>query len=211
MRLSLTGLIRNPAESSQESPLLVLLHGLGSNEQDLMGLAPELDPELRIVALRAPFAYGGMGYAWFSIDWTPDGIQVNTDQARQSIDTLIEDLEALQLEFSPSKLFLGGFSQGAIMSFGVSLRRPDLLDGVLLLSGRDVPEFYATGAADIQGKPYLVQHGTEDTVLPIEGARDLRATLERLGADVTYHEYPMGHTIDEDSLADLNAWLSPRL
>ena len=94
------------------------------------------------------------------------------------------------------------------MSLAAGLQRPELFAGLLLLSGRDVPEFYPDVSAGIAGKPCLIQHGVHDEVLPIEGAHAMRDSLIRLGADVEYHEYPMAHQINLQSLNDAKVWLN---
>lgn len=210
----LQALVRRPIQPQENPPLLVLLHGLGADEHDLMGLSRELDPRLLVVTLRAPLDYGNGGYAWFEVAWEATGIRANSEQALASRDLVLEVLKGLpeQLGIKPSKLILGGFSQGAIMSLGVTSSEPDLLSGVILLSGRPLPEF--VGGVKPEGfnkVPFYVQHGILDQVLPVSGGREIKRILEGEGAQVTYHEYPMGHEINEDSLHDLSDWISTQL
>lgn len=189
-------------------PLLVLLHGLGSNERDLMAFAPYLDPRLTVVAFRAPQAYGFGGYAWFDIAWLPEGKVIDEDQAETSRGVLIANLERLRGELGPSRLILGGFSQGAMMSLGVALARPDLVDGVLMMSGRGLPRFLASATPEAVKVPFFVQHGTEDEVLSVEDGREVRAALEGLGVPLEYREYPMGHEVNMNSLQDATRWVA---
>jgi phospholipase/carboxylesterase len=209
----LKAIIRRPLTISENPPILVLLHGLGADEHDLMGLAGELDPRLLVVSIRAPLDYGG-GYAWFEIQWDANGVRIFPEQALASRDLLIETLRSLPaaLGVEPSLVLLGGFSQGAMMSFGVAMAAPDLITGVISMSGRLLPEFVPAkrlpGTADL---PFLVQHGTEDQVLPVEGSRQLRDRLEEIGCELTYREYPMAHEISMRSLADVRRWIDERL
>jgi len=191
--------------------MLVLLHGLGSDERDLMAVAPELDPRLTIITLRAPHQYGMGGYAWFDIQWLAAGRTIDVGQALESRDRLIPELEALASQFKPSQLLLGGFSQGAMMTMGVALKRPDLLDGAMLLSGRTIPPFLENPSPDVTELPFLVQHGTFDPVLPIDEGREMRTDLERLGVPLEYHEYPMGHEVNFQSLGDALRWIRSRI
>ena len=112
----------------------------------------------------------------------------------------------------PARIYLMGFSQGAIMSASVVLTRPDLIAGAVLMSGRILPEIRPLIApvARLTGLPLLVVHGTEDNVLPIDHGRASRALLESLPVQLDYREYPIGHTISQASRADVAAWLRDR-
>jgi phospholipase/carboxylesterase len=210
----LEALVRRPSTPSANPPLLILLHGLGADEHDLMGLSRELDPRLLIVSLRAPLEYDFGGYAWFDVRWDADGVHADAQQALNSREILLEEIEGLshELGIEPSKLFLGGFSQGAMMSLGASIARPELFSGVILLSGRLLPEFVAGERNEgFSRLPFLVQHGIQDQVLPIEGARDIRSFLQSQGCPLTYHEYPMAHEINYESLVELRDWLGRQI
>ena len=210
----LHAIVRRPIIPSETIPILVLLHGLGADEHDLMGLASELDGRFLVVTLRAPLEYGPTGYAWFEITWEADGVHVVPEQVLASRDLLLETLKelpkALDLEGSP--LYLGGFSQGAMMSLGSALAEPNLFSGVILMSGRWMPELLpAEPNEDLKNVPFLVQHGTVDQVLPVAGSRAIRDYLEGIGCDVNYAEYPMAHEINMKSLLNIRDWLGERL
>ena len=220
--LRLTHLVRPPRRDTQTAggertapPMLVLLHGVGSNERDLFELAPSLDERLLIVSARAPNTRTPGSYAWYEVQFTPDGPVYDPAQAEAArtilIDFLGEAAEAYGAD--PRRVILGGFSQGAIMSGAVGLSRPDLVAGVAMMSGRVLPEVRSIIAPpdQLEGKPFLVVHGTQDQVLPIEYGREVRDLLQSLPVDLTYNEYPMPHTVGERSLRDVAAWLSARL
>ena len=207
-------LVQRPRVASENPPLLVLLHGLGADEQDLMGLAPELDPRLLIVSLRAPRRCEYGGFAWFDVSWDAEGVHVDEAQALECRAILLEALDGLpnELGVQPSQTFIGGFSQGAMMSLGVGLAIPERLNGVLLLSGRLLPTFApVVQVGAIAQVPFLVQHGSVDPVLPVEGSRQIRSYLESLGCPVTYCEYTMGHEISRQSLDDASTWLTEQI
>lgn len=198
---------REPLAPSSNPPVLVLLHGLGADEMDLIGLAAELDPRLYVVSIRAPYETGYGGCAWFGIEFLPDGSRlIDQDQAASSLDQLIDELEAISAALAPSRLILGGFSQGAMMAAGVVLRRADLLDAAWLMSGRLIPSF-DDGTSPAKVLPILEQHGLYDDVLPATDGRQLAALLKAKGHEVTFTEYPMAHQISFESLADANEWL----
>lgn len=200
-----------PRPSPVGSPLLILLHGVGSNEDDLFGLTPYLDPRFSVISARAPFAYGFGGYAWFDVQFTPDGILFDEAQAEHAGALLAKFIDEAKAAYGSSNVFLVGFSQGAIMSAGVLLRAPALVDGAVLMSGR-VPQVAAMANGEaLKGKPALITHGTFDDVLPVQFGREANTMLTGLGFDVTYREYPMGHQVSEESLADIDEWLVARI
>jgi phospholipase/carboxylesterase len=210
----LQAIVRRPLVPSDRPPVLVLLHGLGADEHDLMGLAPQLDPRLLIVCIRAPLDYGNGGYAWFEVQWDKDGVHVDPEQALASRDILIETLRLLPegLSVTPSQIMLGGFSQGAMMTLGVALVEPELISGAILMSGRLLPEFVPAELAHATIElPFLVQHGTVDPVLPVQGSRAVREFLVGMGCAIDYKEYPMAHEISQKSLADVGDWIAKRL
>ena len=99
------------------------------------------------------------------------------------------------------------------MSASVALTRPDLVAGVALMSGRILPEIQSLMAApeNLEGLPILVVHGIVDTVLPITHGRASRQLLASLPVELIYHEYPMGHEVSQESLAEVSSWLSAQL
>jgi phospholipase/carboxylesterase len=190
---------------AEGGPTLVLLHGIGSNESDLFVLAPLLDPKIRVVTLRAPNAYRGGGYAWFDIQWLPEGRVIDVEGALASRDLLVEELAHI----GASRLLLGGFSQGAMMTLGVAMARPDLLAGCLMMSGRNLSQFEP--ASDALLPPFFVQHGLHDEILSVAEGREVRDRLAELGVPVEYREYPMGHQVSTESVQDAIEWVHERL
>lgn len=213
--LSLIHLVSQPKVEASTPPLLLLLHGVGSNEHDLFGLVPYLDKRFLIISVRAPNTLGPGSYAWFEVDFTPQGPAINPAQAEASRKALITFLdEAVNAyDADPKQIYLMGFSQGAIMSASVALTRPQLVAGVVLMSGRILPEIQPLIASneELSGLPFLVVHGTADMVLPISYGRASRQLLSSLPVELTYHEYRIGHEVSQESLADVTAWLSAQL
>jgi phospholipase/carboxylesterase len=214
-QLSLFHLVRKPTMQEDRPPLLLLLHGIGSNERDLFDLSPYLDQRFLILSLRAPNPIGRDSYAWFQIDYRPQESFINAAQAEASRQKLIYFINEAVMSYGadPERVYLMGFSQGAIMSASVALTRPDLIAGAVLMSGRIMPDIQSKIAPpeQLEGLPILVVHGTLDQVLPINNGRNSRDILSKLPVDLTYHEYPMGHTVSEESLADVTKWLRARL
>src|SRR5437667_6161917 len=213
--LPLVHLVRPPIIEAGTPPLLLLLHGIGSNEHDLYGLAPFLDKRFLIISVRAPNTLGPGSYAWFEADFTPQGPVINPEQAEASRITLITFLQEAVTSYGadPEQVYLMGFSQGAIMSASVALTHPELVAAVVLMSGRILPEIQPLIASheELNGLPFLVVHGTADMVLPVSHGRASRQLLSSLPVELTYHEYPMGHEVGQESLYDVTTWLSARL
>ncbi|HHE07795.1 MAG TPA: phospholipase [Chlorobaculum parvum] len=199
----------------EQSPLLVMLHGYGSNERDLIMLAPSLDPRLRIVSVQAPLMLAPQMFGWFPIDFTPTGITADHEAAREVADRFTAFLKKMIATLQPvgDKAFLMGFSQGAVMSYMTAFRDPALLHGVVALSGqlpdtRPKKDALPEGLTDI---PFLVQHGEYDDVLPIDRGREAEAWLRDKITDLTYREYPMAHQTNHASIEQLRSWLSERI
>ena len=215
-RLSLTHLVREPGRGGQTAPpLLLLLHGIGSNEEDLFGLAPYLDERFLVVSARAPVALAYGGYGWFQIDFTPRGLVADVGQAEKSLAMLPGFVDELVETYGAdgSRVYLMGFSQGAMMSLAMTLTSPEKLAGVVAMSGR-LPEHVLGRETDreaLNGKPVLVTHGLYDPVLPIENGRAVRDHLAALPVELTYREYPMAHEVSMESLRDVTAWLTKAL
>ena len=213
--LPLVHLVRQPIIKDGAPPFLLLLHGIGSNEHDLYGLAPFLDKRFLIISVRALNTLGPGSYAWFEVDFTQQGPIINMEQAEAGLKTLITFLKEAITAYGadPKQVYLMGFSQGAIMSASVALTTPGLVAGVVLMSGRILPEIQSLIAPheDLEGLPFLVVHGTVDMVLPITHGRASRELLSSLPVDLTYHEYPMGHEVIQESLSDVTSWLTEQL
>jgi phospholipase/carboxylesterase len=215
-RPALAHLAQQPRRPSDGlPPLLVLLHGYGSNEHDLFGLAPYLDPRFLILSARAPHMLMPGGYAWFQLDWTDNGIVIDTMQAEASRSLVAAFVGASVASYGADlrRVYLCGFSQGAILSAAVALTEPELAAGAVLMSGR-VPEEIRPQIAPaerLKDKPFLVVHGLYDQVLPIQNGRASRALLEALPVALTYKEYPIAHEVSAESLAQETARLSARL
>ncbi|MDH5506566.1 MAG: carboxylesterase family protein [Anaerolineae bacterium] len=215
MQFSLHHLLRQPETAAENPPLLILLHGVGSNEYDLFGLSTYLPPEFLVLSARAPNPLAPNSHAWFPIQFLPDRIEIDPEKAETSRQLVLKFIsEAVEFYgVDPQQVYLMGFSQGAIISFSVMLSQPSALAGVVGMSGRILPEIKPLIVPHNQLKdfPVLVVHGTQDEVLPIHHGRASNELLSGLPLDLTYQEYAMGHEITGESLGDILAWLRGRL
>jgi glyoxalase family protein len=202
-RMTLEALER-PAEG-EPAGTLVLLHGRGADEHDLYPLLDALDPERRLRGLtpRGPLALPPGGRHWYRLGGIPTP---EPETFWPSFTELAELLDGLQ-----KPLVLGGFSQGAVMSYALALgRSPEKRPAALLpLSGFmpsvDGLELDLTG---LEGFPVAIAHGTLDPVIPVEYSRAARDVLAAAGADVAYHESPLGHTIDPQIIPALRGFVA---
>ena len=189
---------------------LVLLHGRGTDENDLHPLLDVLDPDRRLVGLtpRAPLTLPPGGWHWYVVRQVgyPD-----PETFLGSYALLSEWLDALPAATGApwGRTVLGGFSQGTAMSYALALGagRPRPA-GLLALSGfvPEVPGF-ELDLENARGLPLAIGHGTHDPVIGVEFGRAARASLEKAGALVTYRESPMAHSVDPEFLHGLAAWV----
>ena len=200
------------SKTAGKAPALIMLHGRGADENDLFGLSEYLDERLFIVSVRAPFefAYSG-GFTWFEIEdiGKPDS-KMFTESFRKLI-RFFGDVNA-GYPVDAEKIFLFGFSMGAMMSYAAALTHPEMVKGVIANSGL-IPE----GAGftyewnKISGKPFFVAHGKHDSIVPVSFAHRSKELLGKAGADLTYREYEMDHQIGEESLNDIIKWIEKYL
>lgn len=172
----------------QGAPVLVLLHGVGGNERNLLALVDALDPRFAVVSVRGPLQIGPDGFAFFNVRFTPEPIP-NPDEAEASRVALINLLPRLLREhgFDPARVFLLGFSQGAIIGASVTLSRPELVAGLVMLSGRILPEARPTftSTEPLRQTNVFVAHGVHDTKLGIHHGRASQTLLTDLGVPLT--------------------------
>jgi phospholipase/carboxylesterase len=205
-----------PRAPSAAPPLVVLLHGIGADEQDLLPLAPHLDPRLHVISARAPHEAEPMGHRWYEIDWSVTPARADPDEIVASRALLAGFVEEATTAYGtdPARTFLLGFSQGAIMSLALLLARPDLVRGVVAHSGRlaRLPGAEPAPAALARAE-VLVLHGVEDPVVPFHDGRRAHEVLTTLlGPRATFRAFEgLGHGISGESLAVAARWITERL
>ncbi len=213
MELSLEYQIREPKIVLNKNPLLLLLHGYGSNEADLFSFANELPEEYYVISARAPYDLQFGSYAWYAINFDADQNKFSDhDQAVLSRDLVVKFIEELKVKFpiDPSNITLIGFSQGSILSYSIALSYPNSVQRVGALSGYlnlDInSDNYQNN--DFSNLKVFATHGTVDQVIPVEWARKTDPILQSLGINSTYKEYPIGHGVSPQNFFDLKDWLN---
>ena len=196
-----------PASGNKPQQLVILLHGLGADGRDLLGLAPVFGqslPDAVFVSPDAPYPcdMSPMGFQWFSLqDWTPAKVLSGVQQAASVLDNYITE----QMEkhgVTADKTALVGFSQGTMMSLYVGPRYPEKLAGVLGYSGAVVWEA-TTDYGALNKIPVHLIHGDADGVLPVQAYHDAKVILDKAGFPLSGGITPgLMHNIDERGLSD---------
>lgn len=198
-------------------PTVLALHGWGASAHDLLGLSPYLHGgEALVLCPQGPVAFqtgpGQVGYGWFPITSGGPMDPAEFAKGREALKAWVD--EALeQYPVDPRKIAVMGFSQGGVMAFDLVLRDPERFAGLAGLStwlpndlANTIPESDA-----LANFPVLVQHGTEDPMIPVDRGRETRERLLQMGVDLAYHEYEMQHEVRPESLRDLVGWLDQKV
>jgi|SRR6218665_1192166 len=212
MNLSLEYLIREPKIKLDKNPLLLLLHGYGSNDADLFSFATELPDEYYVVAARAPYDLQYGSYAWYAINFDADENKFSDiEQAKKSRELIVGFVDELVANFpiDANNITLVGFSQGSILSYAVALSYPEKVQRVVAMSGYVNPEMATENYAsnDFSKLSIFASHGTVDQVIPIDWARKVKPFLDNLNIKNMYKEYPVGHGVAPQNFFDFRNWL----
>ncbi len=209
IRASLEHVVFYPEKSAVVYPTIVALHGRGTDELDLVPLVLSLGrTDIMIIAPRAPLPFSIGGFAWYgqSQEWVPD-----PKSFRPSIDVLRQFISEIRNGYpvDPRQLILLGFSQGTVMAYATGLTDPSSFRSIIALSGY-IPNRSGIPLKlqSLGGFPVFISHGTYDELIPLRFGREATELLARAGAEVSYHEYSMGHEVSQETLRDLTAWLS---
>ena len=209
-------IIRKPKVSVENAPALILLHGYGSDENDLFSFAEEMPEELFIISAKAPYPMQPYGNAWYAIHFDNENGKFSDDiQAIKSRDMIATFIDQV-IENYPvdaSKINLLGFSQGSILSYAVALTYPEKIDNVIALSGYINKEIFGRDYLknDLSQLSFYCSHGSADQVIPVDWARRTKPFLENLGVDFTYSEFPVGHGVAPQNFFELKEWLKKKL
>lgn len=214
--LSLQYIVREPNTISKNTSLLILLHGYGSNEEDLFSFATELPEDLIIISARAPQTLGFGSYAWYSINFTADEGKFSdipeAIEARENIANFIDEIQE-KYSISSEKTFLLGFSQGTILSYAIALNYPKKIQKVIALSGYINSELLPLEieTIDYSALDFFISHGSVDQVIPSDWAKKAPLFLNELNIKNSYKEYPVGHGVAPQNFFDFKKWIEERM
>ena len=210
--LSIKYLIKEPQSKTSESPLLLLLHGFGSNESDLHSFANYLPENHYIVSIRAPFKLPNGGFAWYNISFDEDMNKFNDhEQAKDSINMIINFIEELSNKYliDKDKISLLGFSQGTILSYALCLNYPEKFKNIIGFSGYidEAMINIESENTDYSKLNLYISHGKDDPVIPVDWARKSSEILKRNKIKYSFNEFNSGHTISSENFYDFKNWL----
>jgi phospholipase/carboxylesterase len=200
------------ANPARRVAAVVMLHGWRGDENVMWLFKQTIPLQVAIVAPRAPLAVEAGGYSWF----LRNGAELQPTPPASLLDGLAQlDQFLKQLPerypIDPTRLVLLGFSQGASMGNSLVLSQPKRVMAVASLSGLLPDIIIANQAPQLAGLPVFIAHGLRDEIVPLAAARQTREIYIRLGAQVTYGEYPTGHKMNVQGMADLKKWLAQRV
>jgi len=191
--LSLYHIIKRPTIKKDKTPVLFMFHGYGSDENDLFSFVPELQEELCIISVRAPYPMQPSGNAWYAIYFDAAQGKFSDDEqailSRDKIATFIDEaITAYDLD--PTNVTLLGFSQGTILSYAVALSYPEKIKNVVALSGYLNEDILKKGydQQDFTKLNLYCSHGNMDQVIPIDWARKAPVKLATLGIKTSLNE-----------------------
>lgn len=214
--LSLFHITRPPKGNTSKAPLLIMLHGYGSDENDLFSFASELPEELFVISVRAPQAMQPYGNAWYAIYFdNASGKFSDTEQAKTSRDLIAKfiDEAVAAYEVNKDNVTLLGFSQGTILSYAVALNYPEKVKNIIALSGYINEDLLPENLniKDYSSLDFYCSHGSVDQVIPVEWARKAKPLLDKLKVKNQYSEFPVGHGVAPQNFFDLKRWLVKRI
>lgn len=208
---SLYYIFKEPKIKSANPPVIILMHGVGSNEKDLFSFAPQLPDSFLVISLRAPITIGNDSYAWYHLTFENGKRIGNAIEAEASRLMIIQFMNQLKTKhtFNDKRVYLCGFSQGSIMAYSIGLTVPEKIKGIAVMSGRLLEEVkpLIVTKERLKNLKVFVSHGTNDGIINISEAREAVTYIKTLGLAPTYKEYPEAHTISPAMFSDMLVWL----
>jgi len=208
---SLYYVFKEPKIKSASPPVIILMHGVGSNEKDLFSFANQLPDSFLVVSLRAPITLSKDSYAWYHLT-TDNGKRIgNPIEAEASRLMIIQFINTLKSKhaYNDKRVYLCGFSQGAIMAYSIGLTVPEKIKGIAVMSGKLLEEVkpQIVSKDKLKNLNVFISHGINDGVIPLTDARNANSFLKTLGIQATYKEYSEAHTISNAMFNDMLLWI----
>ncbi|WP_412985241.1 alpha/beta hydrolase [Pontimicrobium sp. IMCC45349] len=208
--------ITRPSSLKENAPLLIMLHGYGSDENDLFSFASELPEELFIISVRAPYPMQPYGNAWYEIHFdAPQGKWSDNEQAIESRDLIANFIDEACAAYPVNKnnVTLLGFSQGTILSLATTLTYPQKIKNVVALSGYINQDIIPNDLNNEAFKHLSIysSHGSVDQVIPVDWARKTPLFLDALGINNQFSEFPVGHGVAPQNFYEFKDWLKTKI
>jgi len=199
-------LVREPENIHAQTPILVLLHGYGSDENDLFSFTPDLPEDWLVVSFQAPHTTPNGGFSWYDIDFLDEEKFINVPQAEESIELVLKTIEEIKEKYKTSgAVNLCGFSQGGILSYALAFRFPQLFHKIACLSAYPEQKIIKNllDRKAYQHLFFFVSHGVNDMVIPIEWGKRGVELLYDMSMFFSFREYQSGHGVDARNYMDL--------
>jgi phospholipase/carboxylesterase len=200
--------------SVQSRPLVIFLHGYGSNEEDLFELKQEFSPDYTYLSVQAPMMLAPGSYQWYGLQ--PHEQSIAEATVKKHLKMLEDFIKAATVKYhtEADKVLLVGFSQGGMMAYELALNNPKMVRGIASLSGKILPALKTKmkPGLNLSGLAVFIGHGTGDDRVPLREATEANALLEKTSIKPTFHTYPkMGHSINQQELDDIKKWMETTL
>ncbi|GGP06108.1 phospholipase [Cloacibacterium rupense] len=204
--MDLKFIVREPENITPQTQMLVMLHGYGSNEEDLFSFRHDLPEDWIIVSFRAPNNSEYEGFSWYNIDFNDAEKFIDVEQAVDSMKQIMRSIDNLKHHYNlETKVNIMGFSQGGVLTYAMTLTYPEYFNKVACLSAYPEPKILKNikGKKQIQHLRFFISHGNEDAVIPLEWGRKAADFLYELGAFFSFREYMTGHSLNQKNYIDL--------
>ena len=199
--------IRKGDNKLKQNPAIFLIHGYGSNCDDLFSFAPYLPKNLTIIALEAPLSLTQGSYAWYHLYPEQNGtLKSDLNEAQRSLELITKSIKQLIEKYNINKMDVSvlGFSQGAILSWALAYSKSEIVRRVIALSG------YIHESIDTSDPPKFIgyaTHGISDEIIPIKMARDSVFPISQKHSAIEYHEFSDGHNVSQENFTKMLIWL----
>jgi phospholipase/carboxylesterase len=206
-------LVKEPAKKTNKTPVIIMLHGYGSNESDLFDISNALDSRFIVFSLRAPYPITGGGFSWYEMQFLPDQkFTYNYKQTKESRTEILSFISKACLAYGvdSTQIFLMGYSQGGIMAYDIALAAPKKINGIMALSSYILNDtkLLKTDWLSVSKLKIFIAHGKSDNVIKITEAENAVAFLkEKKVVNTTYTAYEMPHALIGKELNDIKQWL----
>lgn len=204
-------LVRKQKDTTNKAPILLLLHGYGSNENDLFSFANQIQEDWLVVSVRAPFALSSSQFRWYDVKMVNNKITMNFENEEKSRQLLLKFIDQIIRKYNgdKDKVVTAGFSQGANMSVGLLLTAPEKILAAGCFSGRFMEEIkpLIQNKKALKSRQVFLGHGTEDNMLPLRYLEENQAILKGLGIETKLSTDKIGHSISGKQWTEFVEWM----
>jgi phospholipase/carboxylesterase len=204
-------LVREQKDTTKSAPVLILLHGYGSNENDLFSLSSQIPDNWLVLSVRAPIRLGSNQFKWYNVKLVNEKITMNFEDEEKSRQLLLKLIDEISIKYKidKNKIVTAGFSQGANMALGLALTEPEKILAAGCFSGRFMEEIkpLIKDKKALKAKQIFITHGTKDKMLPLRYAKENQAILEAFGMEVTLSTDNVAHSISRKQLNEFVKWM----